>query len=74
MATLEFQTGTLTPLRDGDVERKPQIKVNRIKAILAQPGAEPLTVQPTISVMPAPLRRPGMAARWKGQHRLTISV
>jgi hypothetical protein len=74
MAILKFQTGPLTVLRGSlDMVRSPQTSPNRIRAISAHPGEDVLNAAPHGVVRPAPIRRPGLAARWKGQHRLAIS-
>lgn len=75
MATVEFQSGTLTPLREGGNGIAPgrDLQINRLKALMAPPNEEPIAA-PVGTEAPAPQRRPGMAARWKGLHRLTLSV
>ena len=75
MATFEFQCWAVTPLcADGNeavIGREPQIR--RMKALLARPDDKGLVVASANMAAPVPLRRPGMAARWKGQHRLAKS-
>lgn len=74
MATVEVHCRAAAQLREDAKEpvigREPQIK--RMKALLARPDDKDLAVVSANTAAPAPLRRPGMAARWKGQHRLAI--
>ena len=87
MATFEINSGTTTPLWGNGCNavhhgafassRSPQQKINRIKAIVASPVVELSILLPVNAAPSSPAatpRRPGMAARWKGLHRLAISI
>ncbi len=50
---------------------EPQIR--RMKALSTRPGSAEMAARPPLAAAPLSLRRPGMAARWKGQHRLAFT-
>jgi hypothetical protein len=76
MATSDLQNGTTANAGDADMtaDSAPQAKINRMKALSSRSlHAEMMAALPVVHAAGITLRRPGMAARWKGMHRLAIS-